>query len=133
MESSEMTIARAAKAAGVGVETVRYYERRGLVQQPASDGGYRRYGAEQIDRIRFVKRAQALGFTLEEVESLLKLQDGTDRRSIRQIAGNRLEEIRGRITDLQRLENALAHLLSECEKGHTRHCPIVEAISGKRH
>jgi Hg(II)-responsive transcriptional regulator len=133
MERPGMTIARAAKAAGVGIETVRYYERRGLVQQPARNGGYRHYGAEQIDRILFVKRAQALGFTLEEVESLPKLQDGTDRRSIRQIAGNRLKEIRGRIKDLRRLEKALAHLLTECEKGHTTRCPIVEAIGGRRH
>jgi MerR family mercuric resistance operon transcriptional regulator len=133
MEHSELTIARAAKAAGVGVETVRYYERRGLVQQPARNGGYRRYGAEQIDRILFVKRAQALGFTLEEVESLLKLQDGTDRHSVRQIAGKRLEEIRSRVKDLQLLEKALARLLAECVKGHTTRCPIVEAIGGKRH
>lgn len=133
MEHSDLTIARAAEAAGVGLETVRYYERRGLIRQPASNGGYRRYGNEQIERIRFVKRAQALGFTLEEVESLLKLHDGTDRRSVRTIAGKRLEEIRARIEDLRRLEGALARLLAECEAGHTRHCPIVEAISGPRH
>ena len=133
MEHSGVTIAGAAEAAGVGVETVRFYERRGLIRQPASNGGYRRYGDEQIERIRFVKRAQALGFSLEEVESLLNLQDGTDRRSVRTIAGKRLEEIRARIKDLRRLEGALAHLLAECEKGHTKRCPIVEAISGQRH
>ena len=65
MEHSGVTIAGAAEAAGVGVETVRFYERRGLIRQPASNGGYRRYGDEQIERIRFVKRAQALGFSLE--------------------------------------------------------------------
>ena len=133
MEHSGVTIAGAAEAAGVGVETVRFYERRGLIRQPASNGGYRRYGDEQIERIRFVKRAQALGFSLEEVESLLNLQDGTDRRSVRTIAGKRLEEIRARIKDLRRLEGALAHLLAECANGHTKRCPIVEAISGQRH
>jgi Hg(II)-responsive transcriptional regulator len=133
MQDSGMTIARAAAAAGVGVETVRFYERRGLIRQPASNGGYRRYGDEHIERIRFVKRAQALGFSLEEVESLLQLQDGTDRRSVRTIAGKRLEEIRSRIKDLRRLEVALAHLLAECENGRTKRCPIVEAMSGRRH
>ena len=133
MEQAELTIARAAAAAGVGVETVRYYERRGLIRQPASNGGYRRYGSEQIDRIRFVKRAQALGFTLEEIESLLKLQDGTDRRRVRQIAAKRLNEIDARLKDLQRLKKALSHLLVECDKGHTLRCPIVEAISGGIH
>ena len=133
MEHVELTIARAADAAGVGVETIRYYERRGLIRQPKSNGGYRRYGREQIDRIRFVKRAQALGFTLEEIESLLKLQDGTDRRSVRQIATKRLQEINGRLTDLQRLQKALSHLIAECEKGNTPHCPIVGAIVSEGH
>jgi MerR family mercuric resistance operon transcriptional regulator len=110
---------------------VRYYERRGLISQPArAMGGYRRYGGGHVHRIRFIKRAQDLGFTLEEIESLLKLEDGTDRRSIRRIASARLEETRRRIADLQRIERALAHLLHECET-HARspHCPIIAAIT----
>jgi MerR family mercuric resistance operon transcriptional regulator len=126
----DMTIARAAAAAGVGIETVRYYERRGLVAQPRrGPGAYRYYQQDHVKRIRFIKRAQELGFTLEEVASLLKLEDGADRRSIRRIASSRLEETRRRIEALKRIEGALAHLLHDCE-AHARalRCPIIAAI-----
>lgn len=132
MPETELTIGDVADAAGVGVETIRYYERRGLVPRPGRAGGaYRRYGTQHVDRIRFIKRAQALGFSLDEVSSLLELEDGADRRSIRRIAGARLEETRRRIADLQRVERVLAHLLHECE-AHARapHCPIIAAITG---
>jgi Hg(II)-responsive transcriptional regulator len=129
MDVTGLTIARAAKAAAVGVETIRYYERRGLVPQPTQKlGAYRRYDRKHVARIRFIKRAQELGFTLDEIESLLELQDGTDRRSIRRIAANRLEQIRTRIADLRRMENALAHVLKECEARAVPQCPIIDAI-----
>jgi len=130
MGDENLTIARVAKAAGVGVETVRYYERRGLVPQPRrSSGSYRHYHRDHIQRIRFIKRAQDLGFTLQEISSLLKLEDGADRRSIRSIAGARLEETRRRIADLKRIEGVLAHLLHDCES-HAKapRCPIIAAI-----
>jgi MerR family mercuric resistance operon transcriptional regulator len=131
MDRPALTIARAADAAGVGVETVRYYERRGLIPQPMQKvGAYRRYDGKHIARIRFIKRAQELGFTLDEIESLLELEDGTDRRSIRRIAANRLEQIRGRIDDLRRMERTLSHLLHECEgAGAAPKCPIIGAIA----
>jgi MerR family mercuric resistance operon transcriptional regulator len=131
MDDASMTIAGVADAAQVGVETVRYYERRGLIAQPTRTvGAYRRYDDSHVARIRFIKRAQELGFTLEEVEDLLKLQDGTDRRTIRTIAGKRLEQIRHRIADLKRIEKALAHVLRECEGQSGRpHCPIIEAMN----
>jgi MerR family mercuric resistance operon transcriptional regulator len=126
-----LTIGKVAEAAGVGIETIRFYERKGLIAQPfkATDA-YRRYDAQHVIRIRFIKRAQALGFSLEEVASLLKLEDGTDRRTIRRIAGARLEETRHRIADLQRIEHVLAHLLHDCE-AHARapRCPIISAIA----
>jgi MerR family mercuric resistance operon transcriptional regulator len=131
MPDATLTIGDVADAAGVGVETIRYYERRGLVPQPGrSAGAYRRYGAGHVDRIRFIKRAQALGFSLEEVATLLELEDGTDRRSIRRIAAERLDETRRRIADLQRIERVLTHLLHDCEK-HAKapHCPIILAIA----
>ena len=131
MPNAGLTIGDVADAAGVGIETIRYYERRGLVPQPGkAAGAYRRYGAGHVDRIRFIKRAQALGFSLEEIATLLELEDGTDRRSIRRIATARLEETRRRIADLRRIEGVLAHLLHECEahaKAH--HCPIIAAIT----
>jgi MerR family mercuric resistance operon transcriptional regulator len=130
MDDASYSIADLADAAGVGVETVRYYERRGLVAQPARPGGgYRRYGGGHVHRIRFIKRAQDIGFTLEEIDSLLALEDGTDRRSIRRIAAARLEETRRRITDLRRIERVLAHLLHECaEHAGAPRCPIIAAI-----
>jgi len=131
VDQMDFTIGNVAEAAGVGVETVRYYERRGLVPQPGRGAGaYRRYGKDHVDRIRFVKRAQALGFSLDEVATLLELEDGTDRRSIRRIAAARLEETRRRIADLKRIERVLGHLLHECE-AHARapRCPIIGAIT----
>lgn len=131
MLDTSLTIARAAEAAKVGVETVRFYERRGLIAQPTQKiGAYRRYDRGHVARIRFIKRAQELGFTLEEIEELLTLEDGTDRRSIRRIASARLEQIRARLKDLRRMERALAHLLHECEADQkTAHCPIISAIA----
>ena len=131
MEDASYTIGAVADAADVGVETVRYYERRGLVTQPKRGiGGYRRYGNGHVYRIRFIKRAQALGFSLEEIATLLQLEDGADRRSIRRIATARVEETRRRIADLQRIERVLAHLLHDCEAhSKARHCPIIAAIS----
>lgn len=131
MTQTDMTIGDLADAAGVGVETVRYYQRRRLVAQPGkAAGAYRRYGAGHVDRIRFIKRAQALGFSLEEVESLLALEDGADRKTIRSIAGARLQETRRRIADLKRIEHALSHLLHECETHARAHrCPIIAAIT----
>ncbi len=131
MDQANLTIGNVAEAAGVGVETVRYYERRRLVSQPVrARGGYRRYSGDHVHRIRFIKRAQDLGFTLEEIDTLLALEDGTDRRAIRRIAGTRLAEIRRRIADLQRMERVLAHLLHDCEKhGKSPRCPIIAAIA----
>lgn len=134
MHQADFTIGDVADAAGVGVETVRYYERRGLVPQPGRGlGSYRRYGSGHVDRIRFIKRAQVLGFSLEEIATLLELEDGTDRRSIRRIAAARLEETRRRIADLKRIEHVLAHLLHECE-AHSKapRCPIIGAIAAAR-
>ena len=134
MPDAGLTIGDVADAAGVNVETIRYYERRKLVPQPGrGSGAYRRYGQEHVWRIRFIKRAQALGFSLDEVATLLELEDGTDRRSIRRIAAARLEETRRRIADLERIERVLAHLLHECET-HSKasRCPIIGAITMAR-
>ena len=132
MPSMDFTIAGLARAASVGVETIRYYERRGLIVQPKRiSGAYRRYGSDHVRRIRFVKRAQELGFTLEEIESLLKLEDGTDRRSIQKIASERLDQLRSRIADLRRIERTLKHLLDDCKKESTPYCPIISAIASQ--
>ena len=134
MPDAGLTIGNVADAAGVNVETIRYYERRKLVPQPArGTGAYRRYGQDHVRRIRFIKRAQTLGFSLDEVATLLELEDGTDRRSIRRIAAARLAETRRRLADLQRIERALAHLLHECETdSKAPRCPIIGAITTAR-
>jgi MerR family mercuric resistance operon transcriptional regulator len=131
MALESLTIGGLAREAQVGVETVRYYERRGMVPQPGKAmGAYRRYSAAHVNRIRFIKRAQTLGFSLEEIETLLQLEDGTDRRSIRRIAAARLAETRRKISDLRRMERVLKHLLHDCE-AHDKapRCPIVAAIA----
>lgn len=125
-----MTIGRLAQAAEVGVETVRYYQRRGLLPQPkATRGAYRHYPPEVAARLRFIRRAQQLGFTLDEIASLLQLSDGTDRRSIRRITAARLAQLQERMADMQKMADVLQHLLHACEhaSGATR-CPIIESI-----
>lgn len=127
---AEMTIGALARSAGVGVETIRYYQRRGLLTQPArAYGTIRRYGAAESARLRFIRRAQELGFTLDEIGELLKLADGTDRRAIRRIARTRLAQVESRVADLQRMKRALEHVIHDCEHapGAPR-CPIIEAI-----
>ena len=129
-----LTIGRLAKAADVGVETIRYYQERALLSVPEARGTYRQYPVAVIDRIRFIKRAQELGFTLDEIAGLLSLQDGIDRRSIRAIAAARVEQIEAKLADLQRMRRTLRHLLHECE--HTKAnmpCPIIESIASEAH
>ena len=125
-----MTIGALAQTAGVGVETIRYYQRRGLLPQPTrAYGSIRRYGPADAARLRFIRRAQELGFTLDEIGELLKLQDGTDRRAIRRIARVRLEQVESHLADLERMRLALKHVIHDCE--HTPgalRCPIIEAI-----
>lgn len=131
MTTSALTIGRLARAADVGIETIRYYQRLGLLPLPRAEAGsaFRKYPAELIDRIRFIKRAQELGFTLGEIATLLELEDGADRRAIRKVAAARLSEIRNRMSDLQRMEKVLSHLIAHCAATGTAHpCPIIGAL-----
>jgi len=124
-----LTIGKLAKAAGVGVETIRYYQQRDLLPVPASSGAYRHYPASLGKRIKFIKRAQELGFSLAEIAELLSLEDGTDRASIRRIANTRLGEIQAKLTDLRRMKTALSHLIDDCEHtGKEQPCPIIASL-----
>jgi MerR family mercuric resistance operon transcriptional regulator len=126
----DLTIGRLARAAGVGIETVRHYERLGLVAAPAGQSGYRRYDAATVGRIRFVKRAQELGFSLAEAGSLLRLEDGADRAAIRGIAATHLAQIETKLADLERMRLALAHALDACRHSDMgKPCPIIECIA----
>jgi Hg(II)-responsive transcriptional regulator len=128
--AASMTIGRLARAAEVGVETVRYYQRRHLLAVPHSASGVRRYPTTMIDRIRFIKRSQNLGFTLDEIRELLRLEQGGSRNAIRKIAGARLDNIREKIVALEQMERVLAELLVECEHTATATpCPIISALN----
>ena len=133
---SDMTIARLAEAGGVGVETVRYYQRRGLLPTPPRPegsglgGGVRRYGAEDVRRLRFVRSAQAAGFTLEQIGELLALDAGEDRGRALTLARARLEELDARIAELEAARSALRRLAGACAGGGKGPCPIIAAFEG---
>lgn len=129
--AATLTIAGLAHAGGVGVETVRYYQRRGLLSEPerpaggGSAGRVRRYGAEHVRRLRFVRSAQAAGFTLEEVGELLTLDATQDRPRALQLARARISALDRRIAELQSARDALRELARECGDGASGPCPIL--------
>ena len=130
VNAATLTIGRLASAADVGIETIRYYQERGLLPVPAARGTYRRYSVGLVGRIRFIKRGQELGLTLAEIDELLRLEDGADRPSIRRIANARLVQINHKIADLMRMRDVLTHLVDQCE--HTKRnlpCPIIATLS----
>jgi MerR family mercuric resistance operon transcriptional regulator len=125
------TIGGLAKAAGVGVETVRYYQRRGLLPEPARPPGeIRRYGKDDVQRLRFIRRAQAAGFTLEEIGELLALDRTDDRARVRELASKRLAALDDKISELERARAALDRLRSTCASGRKGPCPNIEAFDG---
>ena len=126
-----LTIGQVAKAAGVHVETIRYYQRLGLVQQPPREQGtIRHYGSDTAARLRFIKRAQCLGFTLDEVRSLLLLEDGQNCGATRALAEMKLATIRKQLADLNRMRKLLSALIEECDAGkRPRTCPIIATLS----
>ena len=125
---SSLTIGRLAAGGGVGVETVRFYQRKGLLGTPTRDGGIRRYGAEDLRRLRFIRQAQAAGFTLEEIKELLDLDSGEDRDRARALATCRLEALDAKIAELERARAALRRLAGECGKGGRGPCPILASF-----
>ena len=128
-----MRIGAAAEQAGVNVQTLRYYERRGLLPRPPRrTSGYREFPDEAVRVVRFVKRAQDLGFTLDEIEELLRLRSDQrrDRARVRSVATTRVRDIDRKIAELQAMRQALSHLVHCCEEGSTLECPIIEALDG---
>ena len=124
------TIGTLAKQVGLNVETIRYYQRRGLVAEPARPpGGIRRYAQEHARRLRFIREAQKLGFSLDEVRELLSLEDGLHCREVEDIAGHKLAAVRERITQLSRIEAVLAVLVAKCHgnRGKLR-CPLISSL-----
>lgn len=126
----QMTISKLANAAGVNVETIRYYERRGLIEQPEKPAqGYRKYPLQTLTRIRFIKRAQELGFTLEDIGHLLMMEDQPCAQA-RQLAEQKLAQVQAKLRDLQQLAEALRKLVSQCEHNPDQsRCPLVDTLS----
>jgi len=132
MKTIPLTIGRVAKLAGVNVETVRYYQRVGLIEEPRKPlSGYRAYPETYIARIHFIKRAQQLGFTLKEIAELLSLGDGHC-DDVRTLAEQKRARIEAQIKDLNSMREVLERLIEACLKEHTtEHCSLIDALSDK--
>ncbi len=129
--SQPMTIGGLAKAAGVNVETIRYYQRRGLIPEPGKPaGGHRRYSPAALERVHFIRRAQQLGFTLDEVKGLLDLSTGKNCREVQKMAERKLTVIESRLAELSRIRRRLRQLVAACEANpHRDRCPIIAALN----
>jgi MerR family transcriptional regulator, mercuric resistance operon regulatory protein len=123
-----LTIGRLASAGGVGVETIRFYQRRGLLQTPTREQGIRRYGSEDVRRLRFIKQAQTAGFTLEEIRELLELDASDDRARARALATERVAALDAKIAELQQVRDALRRLARDCGAGGPGPCPILASF-----
>ena len=130
----ELTIARLARAGGVGVETVRYYQRRGLLETPERPGsggygsGVRRYGEQNVRRLRFIRSAQAAGFTLEKIAELIALDATDDRARSRELARERITALDAKIAEMKAARDALSRLARACGDGSAGPCPIITAF-----
>ena len=129
-----MKIAGLARAGGVGVETVRYYQRRGLLETPERPGsggygsGVRRYGEQDVRRLRFIRSAQAAGFTLEQIAELIALDATDDRARARELARERITALDAKIAEMKAARDALSRLARACGNGSAGPCPIITAF-----
>jgi MerR family mercuric resistance operon transcriptional regulator len=127
---AEYTIGALARDAGVGVETIRFYQRKGLLPVPAKPyGGIRRYSKADAARLRFIRSSQRLGFTLDEIEQLLTLEAGGSCADIAELAERHLEDVRSRMAELRKMETALARLVRQCRGTHDEvACPLIASL-----
>lgn len=132
IRTENMSIGAFADAAGVNVETIRFYQRKGLLGEPDKPyGSIRRYGDADVARVRFVKSAQRLGFSLDEVAELLTLDDGAHCDEARHLAEQKLDDVRSKLVDLHRIESVLATLVDCCASHGTVSCPLIAALQDK--
>ena len=126
-----IAIGELSRRTGCNIETARYYERIGLLPKPSRRGTYRRYDAQDVSRLSFVRRARELGFTLDEIRALLALAAGGQDAcaEVREIAATHLADVRTRIADLQAMERALAQAVRGCDEGEMTGCPVINALS----
>ena len=132
---SGLTIGRLAKQVGLGIETVRFYERQGLIEPPPrTDSNYRIYPEEEVTRLRFIKKAKSLGFTLNEIKELLFIRHDPNatKADIKNRTLNKIEDVKQKISDLTRIKMALERLVSTCDgHGPLEECPILEALDSE--
>ncbi len=135
-EQETWTRAALAKIAGVGPETLRFYEQKGLLEKPSRNvSGYRLYGLDDLQRLRFISRSQELGFSLQDIKQLLDLTCDvrTPRKKLRSFAQARLAIIRQKLSDLKAMEKALSGLVTQCDgRGEIKGCPIADFIGGQK-
>ncbi|WP_086616643.1 MerR family transcriptional regulator [Erythrobacter tepidarius] len=126
-----MKIGAVSELTGCNIETIRYYERIGLLAAPPRRGSYRDYGPSDVDRLRFVRRGRELGFSLEEIGTLLDLapQDGATCETVQTLAEQHLRNLRAKLADLIKIETALAHLVAQCGTRPNNYCPVVEFLA----
>ena len=130
--TGRIAIGGLSKQTGTNIETIRYYERVGLLPTPArSSGGYRLYGTSQLKRLNFIRRARTLGFSIGEVRTLLRLADQRKRpcAEVRVVAETHLKDVRAKIVDLRRMERVLKATVARCAEGRRSDCPMIEALS----
>ena len=130
--SDGLPIGVLSKQTACNIETIRYYEKAGLLPTPArSPAGYRRYGGADLKRLNFIRRARALGFSIEEVGKLLKLADEHRRpcAEVRVVAGAHLEDVQAKIADLRAMERVLRETVAKCASGRSPDCPLIESLS----
>ncbi|THD11362.1 Hg(II)-responsive transcriptional regulator [Metallibacterium scheffleri] len=128
-----ISIGAFAKAAGIGVETIRFYQRKRLLPEPQRPpGGIRRYGRADVERVKFIKSAQRLGFSLDEVAQLLTLEDGTHCSEAAAFAARHLADVRARLKDLKRMETVLSRLVAQCSSHQgTIACPLIASLRSR--
>ena len=132
MRQDDIPIGELSRRTGCNIETIRYYERIGVLPPPRRNGRYRSFDAGDVARLVFVRRARELGFTLDEVRALLKLAAADDRGScaeVREISVAHLSDVRARIADLRAMERVLAAAVRQCDAGQQPGCPLIDALS----
>jgi MerR family mercuric resistance operon transcriptional regulator len=127
---ASVAIGALSERSGVNIETIRYYERIGLVPKPPrSDGGHRLYGREDVQRLSFIGRSRELGFSIAQVRALLALADQGSCAEVHDLTLQHIADVRHKVADLKKLERALVDLAKECRAGRRRRCPIIDVLS----
>ena len=127
-----LPIGELSKRTGCNIETIRYYERIGLLRAPArTEGKFRRYSVNELRRLAFIRRARGLGFTLDEVRALLGFAENRARScaDVRDLAAAHLKDVRAKIADLRKMERVLGEMIQECADGTLPECPLIESLS----